>query len=63
MFLATTQLTFTCSKAIIERLEKGVKFVQSELLIYLTPCSSISIIYFEQVNVCWEAVSYLNELM
>ena len=52
MFLATTQLTFTCSKAIIERLEKGVKFVQSELLIYLTPCSSISIIYFEQVNVC-----------
>ena len=63
MFLATTQLTFTCSKTIIERLEKGVKFVQSELLTYLTPCSSISIIYFEQVNVCWEAVSYLNELM
>ena len=63
MFLATTQLTFTCSKAIIERLEKGVKFVQSELLTYLTLCSSISIIYFEQVNVCWEAVSYLNELM
>ena len=63
MFLATTQLTFTCSKAIIERLEKGVKFVQSELLTYLTPCSSISIIYFEQVNVCWEGVSYLNELM
>ena len=63
MFLATTQLTFTCSKAIIERLEKGVKFVQSELLTYLTPCSNISIIYFEQVNVCWEAVSYLNELM
>ena len=63
MFLATTQLTFTCSKTIIERLEKGVKFVQSELLTYLTPCSSISIIYFEQVNVCWESVSYLNELM
>ena len=25
----TTQLTFTCSKSIIETLEKGVKYVQS----------------------------------
>ena len=27
--LVLTQLTFTCSKSIIEALEKGVKYIQS----------------------------------
>ena len=30
-FSTSTQKTFTCSKAAIETLEKGVKFVQSYL--------------------------------
>ena len=29
MFIQASQLTFTCSKSTIERLEKGVKYVQS----------------------------------
>ena len=44
-----TQLAITCSKLTIETLEEGVKYVQR----YFTPCSSVSIVNFEQVNAGW----------
>ena len=69
-----TQQTFTCSKSIIETLEKGLTFVQgyqyqkdvievvlvslSLSLSYFTPFRSFPIVDFEQVNICWE--SYLT---
>ena len=43
-----TQLTFTCSKSSIETLEKDVKLVWT----HFTPFSRVSIVVFEQVNVC-----------
>ena len=39
------QPAITCSRLTIETLEQGVKYVQS-----FTPCSSVSIVNFEQVN-------------
>ena len=61
------QLKFTCSKSIIETLEKSVKYVQSlyqncqndsinVLLTYFTPFtpfSIVSVVNFEQVNFSW----------
>ena len=40
------QGAFTCSKLTIETLEQGNT--------YFTPCSSVSIVDFEQVNAHWE---------
>ena len=43
--LLSCQPTITCSKLIIETQKQGVKYVQS-----FAPCSSVSIVNFEQVN-------------
>ena len=61
-----SQLTFTCSGSTIEKLEKGVKYVQSKqlvnvndvvlvffLLTYFTPFSSFYFAEFDQANVSW----------
>ena len=40
-----SQPAITCSKLTIESLEQGVKYV---------PCSSVSIVNFEQVNAGWD---------
>ena len=67
--LRPTQLTFTCSNSTIEFQEKVWNKVNNKnskttsltsfwclyckLWTYFTPLSSVFIIYFEQVNVCW----------
>ena len=48
---ADTQLTFTCSKSAIERLEKGVKYVQNYNILHIF--FAVSIVDFEQGNVSW----------
>ena len=49
-----TQWAFTCSKLTMETLEQGVKYVYLLTLnIYFTPCSSVSIVNFEQVLADW----------
>ena len=45
-FLWIAQPASTCSNLIVETLEEGAK--------YFTPCSSVSIVNFEQVNAGWE---------
>ena len=42
-----TQSAFTCSKLTIETLELKLHY---QLCTYLTPCSSVSIANFDQVN-------------
>ena len=62
----SSQLTFTCSKSIIETLEKGVKYVQSNNkntrlrsdvfvvnLKHISLFSIVPIFDFEQLNVSW----------
>ena len=46
-----TQSAFTCSKLTTEILEQGVKYAQS-------PCSSVSIVNFKQVNAGWEDATF-----
>ena len=40
-----SQPAIACSKLTIETLEQGVK--------HLTPCSSVSVVNFEQLNASW----------
>ena len=58
------QLAITCLKLTTETLEQGVKDIQSQqqrhhndawlqLKTSFTPCSSVSIVNFEQVNANW----------
>ena len=48
------QLAITCSKLTIETLAIGVVLVSFWWLwTYFTPCSSVSIVNFEQVNTAW----------
>ena len=42
-------MAITCSKLTIETLGQGVQYVQ-----YFTPCPSVSIVNFEQVNADWD---------
>ena len=42
--IVTTQLTFTCSKSVVETLEKGVKYVQSQ-----SRRSGVFIVNFEHI--------------
>ena len=54
-----SQPTFTCSKLTTETLEKGVKYVKfnnidTRTRTYFTPCSSVSIADFEQINAGWD---------
>ena len=74
--VSAPQPAFTCSKLATERLEQGLKHVQSKdsrttslksfrclyclLWTYFTPCSSVSAVKFEQVNVGWDYRKYLT---
>ena len=56
-----SQQIFNCSKSAIEKLEKGVKYVQSQQWRYQNDVIyvfhtyiSVSIVEFEQVNICWD---------
>ena len=49
----TTQLAISYSKLTIETLEQSLKYIWT----YFTPCSSVSIINFEQENAAWQATS------
>ena len=53
-----SQPPFTCPKLTIETLDQGVKYVQSQLWTYFTPCSTVSIVNFEHVIAGW--VVYLD---
>ena len=73
LLIAPCQLTITCSKSTIETLEKEVKYVQIQntrttsfwcfycsLRTYVTSCSSVSTIDFEQLDVSWEGLQFLG---
>ena len=48
------QPAITCSEWTIETLEQSVKYVHyCELWTYFIPCTSVSIVDFEQVNAGW----------
>ena len=59
IFLASSQLTFTCSKSTIETLEKGVKYV---FIVNFEHISHLFLVLpfvdFEQVNVSSDANNY-----
>ena len=61
--MGTTQPAFTCSKVTIEMLKQDMShwrrsgvFIVNVEHIY-TPCSSVSIVNFEQVNAGWAVTS------
>ena len=47
-----SQSAITCSKLPTETLEQGVKYLWT----YFTPCSSVCIVNFEQVNTGWDEI-------
>ena len=49
-----SELVITSSKLTIETLEQGVTIKTPQQRTYFTPCSSVSLVNFEQVNVGWD---------